>query len=855
MTHYQPVRPLKFKWLTPLVAVNKRDVCVATNYRPKVQAEPSDLSVVERQLFEANPSDFEWAKEKIKDLPDYLTKYFVNRYISILEKEGHTHANTFLRTKVVPASERATLVLQKYKALPKLQKISLLSKEFGEGEDPFHPAFFTEHRNPDDYQKDQMSFDFDQAEQHQKPVTNRILAELEIDELKEMAFKISVIVDRFIRLESDKYHAQTELGTTMAVVFTYEQVSKFVSNAFGVKPPRKYIKQTELSALNDISRMISEKWWLGRLVKLRKIMREHLAIAMGQVSSKASAYASWDCIREHVEQQKKNWEYIKQCELLDEETEETASLEEMVLKSVSNPAIRRHELMVRCRGCEDIGNELGLQGLFLTLTTPSKYHNSYKKGGFIDHWNGASPRESQAYLNNVWQKIRAKLGRDEIRWFGVRVAEPHHDGTPHWHLLIWVKPEDVAAVRGIFIDYATQEDREELTPSFDRNPKRAEKKRGIQGPINYKPRCDFGYIDPAKGTATGYIAKYISKNIDGFAMDKDVSDETGKFVKDMAKNVSAWKSRWNIRQFQFFGGAPVTTYRELRRFANQNKKAFMEYLFQQNRTDLLTIYSMLMRDLVGPIKPSKLLTNKELMQIIGDSYQARGKQEQSSVSGILAAADHGNWQGYINGQGGPFVRRKDLLIINDYEVLPFASPHGEEVRKIQGFSTAETTVKTRTKVWTIRRKDEGNDQAEAGALAPALDLALSGASGSSRSSVNNCTEPEKVQVCDQLTRLLDPVNKRANKSPNIDEAALAALLKGSSIRIDDATSIQIRPAEVDEHGNKRPAQLVEVSRQRSDDTNWMDFEGWDNLFAQPEKQEYQQPDLSIFPDGDDWPLM
>lgn len=123
------------------------------------------------------------------------------------------------------------------------------------------------------------------------------------------------------------------------------------------------------------------------------------------------------------------------------------------------------------------------------------------------------------------------------------------------------------------------------------------------------------------------------------------------------------------------------------------------------------------------------------------------------------------------------------------------------------------------------------------------------------SSVNNCTEPEKVQVCDQLTRLLDPVNKRANKSPNIDEAALAALLKGSSIRIDDATSIQIRPAEVDEYGNKRPAQLVEVSRQRSDDTNWVDFEGWDNLFAQPEKQEYQQPDLSIFPDGDDWPLV
>nr|WP_274013663.1 hypothetical protein [Vibrio parahaemolyticus] len=107
-----------------------------------------------------------------------------------------------------------------------------------------------------------------------------------------------------------------------------------------------------------------------------------------------------------------------------------------------------------------------------------------------------------------------------------------------------------------------------------------------------------------------------------------------------------------------------------------------------------------------------------------------------------------------------------------------------------------------------------------------------------------------MQVCDQLTRLLDPVNKRANKSPNIDEAALAALLKGSSIRIDSERSLQIRPAKVDEYGNKRLAQLVEVSRQRSDDTKWMDFEGWENIFAESEKQEYLQPDLSIFPNGD-----
>ncbi|NOH82830.1 replication endonuclease [Vibrio sp. 03-59-1] len=830
--------------------------------------EPENLSVVERKLYEASPDDSEWLFGHFSDLPSYLTKYFANRYVSLFKKEGRDVANTYIREKMKPAALRVREVLKQYKQLPTTHKVASLSDDFADEEQSN-----TEQSN---FHKpnEQVSFDFEAIEKNSKPVKNKILAELEEEELRDMAFKLSAILIKKTQLIGVQQGKETEEEIDEALPIIYEELAELVRE-FGISPPRKYKKQTAESAITDISKIVSETWLLRRLKKIRKIMREHLAIAMGQVSYRASAYSSWGCIQAHQFQQKKNWDYLQNHLIKEEETGEEAELAEMVLKSISNPAIRRHELMARCRGCEDIGNELGLQGLFLTLTTPSTFHNSYKKGGFIPHWNGSSPRDAQTYLNNVWQKIRAKLGRDEIRWFGVRVAEPHHDGTPHWHQLIWVKPEHVAKVRDIFIRYAIQQDKEELYPFFDRNEKRAEKKKAIQGPFNYRPRCDFGYIDPEKGTATGYIAKYISKNIDGYAMGDEISKETGKPVQAMAKNVAAWSSCWGIRQFQFFGGAPVTTYRELRRLTSQNKKAFMTYVFEQQRSDLITIYSMSYLHLVGPFKPADVMTNAELVEAIAANYQPRMKTDESTVADTMKAADNGHWKGYIMGQGGPFVKREDLLITNSYEVLPFASPHGEDVRKLEGFVAAGELVKTRLKTWTIvsKSEDKNTDDVEAGALASALDLALPDSSAVSRSSVNNCTHPQKVQISDQLKRLLEPYSINGGLPPNIDEDALTALLKGSSIRIDNETSIRVRPAEVDEHGKKRPAQLVEEYEPKPD-LSWLDdFEVKqpEPLTGEDEDYEYEQPDLSEFStsnrqrkswaayrsiiESDDWPLV
>lgn len=481
--------------------------------------------------------------------------------------------------------------------------------------------------------------------------------------LKRLAYKLANLMKSEFMREFDFQFAQTD-DPEFATLYSYGAVASKARNLNIPIPGWSAYCNESLEAedaLRVVARLQSEKWWSGKLKRVHDRWREHLMIVTGYVSKVASPYCSDPCFREWVAQKKANFEFLQMMELEDQDTGERISLLDKVMGSVSNPKIARHELMVRMRGFEDMANEMGLVGMFYTLTAPSRYHSTHVHSGKRnDKYQNASPRQTQKYLCKLWARVRAKWGREGIRTFGFRVAEPHHDGTPHWHLLLFLRPEEVEYATSIFRKYALKE---------DGNEKGAQEHRFTVDPIDEK-----------FGSATGYIAKYISKNIDGYGMDGEIDHESGQSVREMAKRVRAWASRWNIRQFQQIGGAPVTTWRELRRLGNR-----------------------------------ELVLHPEL-------------------EAARAAADAPDWPGYTNAQGGPFVARDCLRVRLNYEFTENGNDYGDTVAKITGvycpFTGCESVIFTRTTDYKIVPKRKPS---------PVEILTLEGRAAAPRSSVNNCT--------------------------------------------------------------------------------------------------------------------
>jgi hypothetical protein len=357
----------------------------------------------------------------------------------------------------------------------------------------------------------------------------------------------------------------------------------------------------------QITRALDKAWWRRHLRTEWKRRFEHTSIQLGLTSVRNDPYVSRETAIMQDRQNRANAEVLEN-RIATNEHGQSYTVAELAELGTGNKTIRRGELMTRIRGFEEVAEDRRDVGVFWTQTCPSKFHSV---GGTNPRYNGATPRDAQAYMVKVWARQRAALHRAGIRPYGFRIAEPHTDGCPHWHMLLFVEREQVERMESIMRGYALEEDGDE--PGAEKN------------------RVKVVRIEAGKGTAAGYIAKYVSKNIDGAGVGDHKAFENGTtyvVAPDIfgdveitpSARVTYWSQVWGIRQFQQIGGAPVGVWRELRR------------------------------------------VRAETVQNAPDAIKAAHLACQKIESDDPAIAKQADFAAYMRAQGGPTVARKALAV-------------------------------------------------------------------------------------------------------------------------------------------------------------------------------------------------
>jgi hypothetical protein len=472
---------------------------------------------------------------------------------------------------------------------------------------------------------------------------------------------------------------------------TYEGINEYAKSK-GIDLPEPKGGRTLRGC---IARSRSHKWWRRRFSKLYRRSAEAKLRASGFVRRHRGLYASSFALSARRQQAAATERYLRE-RTIRSDTGEQLNLFDVWKGSTANPAIRRAELMTRMSGFEATAREAGHVAEFITLTTPSRFHAMNSDGTANANYCGATVREGQAWLNLMWSRARAKLKKLSMLVYGFRVAEPHHDATPHWHMVLFARKDDIETLRTVLREYWLSDSGSE------------------PGALHH--RIKFEPINYSKGSATGYLSKYIAKNIDGFEVGEDyeatgandgrirnshpdtersdirsgTDPEPAIHAKAKSKadaaatapRVGAWAALHGIRQFQQIGGPQVTIYRELRRSRSV--------------------------DVMRPSGPA-----------VDDSEYARKSAGVVAIERARVQADAGNWSGFIACNGGIAAGRKGLLAL--WKEIKVDKATGEtrsnsygeaEGPKIVGVASALGNLRTRLKTWRIEKVEGGEGGSE-----------------------------------------------------------------------------------------------------------------------------------------------
>tara|TARA_R110002094_G_scaffold9557_2_gene19029 strand:+ start:1410 stop:2984 length:1575 start_codon:yes stop_codon:yes gene_type:complete len=284
------------------------------------------------------------------------------------------------------------------------------------------------------------------------------------------------------------------------------------------------------------------KWWFGKIKPIYNRSIESVMRYINVIWKGFQVYVSDRFLTLRRENKKRNEIYLKSLIALKDSNEEI-ELSKISGSSLSNQNNRVAELKARIAGFEKYADKFGYKADLITVTAPSRFHCVNKNGKSNVQWDESSVKTIHKYFTDLWDCVISKFHRDNIQVNGFRVVEPHHDGTPHWHFILFTKPEHRELASNIIHKYFLKDS------PFEKG---ASEHRVVVKDLDQKKKRNF------KGS-------YILKGID-----LSPKNKSQKKLEN-SERMNAWGCLWGIRQFYQFGGPSVNLWREARRIAQNSK--------------------------------------------------------------------------------------------------------------------------------------------------------------------------------------------------------------------------------------------------------------------------------------------
>ena len=203
-------------------------------------------------------------------------------------------------------------------------------------------------------------------------------------------------------------------------------------------------------------------------------------------------------------------------------------------------AARRAQLYAIVKGMEHFGNVADYTAVFITLTLPGKYHSfstgkQAKDGTYPDAkpnpgWDPRlGPVAQLKELQRRWALLRSRMAKTK-EWrdyFGILVPEPHQNGTPHFHAMLWMPTRFIRRGRIRQTEHALRRILREIAP--DR-----------EGCLKAIRKSGPGTASPAS-----YVMKYVMESLD----DESTLAQEG----EAGERHRAWASTRGIRRMRLIG--------------------------------------------------------------------------------------------------------------------------------------------------------------------------------------------------------------------------------------------------------------------------------------------------------------